>query len=78
MAGLLGQAGGLPGMVTGPLMFLQQAVAAGTGANQFMMTAYPDYVTEIDDPDGSSRVLKRKYLIIILFISDKGTGIIKW
>ena len=42
LAGLLGQAGGLPGMMTGPLMFPQQAIAAGSGANQFMMTAYPD------------------------------------
>tara|TARA_B100000282_G_scaffold15454_1_gene10787 strand:+ start:1189 stop:3072 length:1884 start_codon:yes stop_codon:yes gene_type:complete len=75
LAGLLGQAGGLPGMVTGPLMFPQQAVAAGSGANQFMMTAYPDYVTEIDDPDGPPGT-KKKVFDYNSFISDKGTGII--
>ena len=58
--------------MTGPLMFPQQAIAAGTGANQFMMTAFPEYQEDKVMEDGTTK----KVFNYDKFITEKGTGII--
>lgn len=74
LAGLLGQAGGLPDMITQPLMLPQRGYALGAGANQFLMSAYGDY-TEERQVEGAPPGTTERVFNYDKFIQDKGMSL---
>ena len=74
LAGLLGSAGGLPDMITQPLMLPQRGYALGAGANQFLMSAYGDY-TEERQVEGAPPGTTERVFNYDKFIQDKGMSL---
>ena len=74
LAGLLGQAGGLPDLITQPLMLPQRGYALGAGANQFLMSAYGDY-TEERQVEGAPPGTTERVFNYDKFIQDKGMSL---
>tara|TARA_B100000085_G_scaffold269584_1_gene281124 strand:- start:200 stop:2062 length:1863 start_codon:yes stop_codon:yes gene_type:complete len=74
LAGLLGQAGGLPDLITQPLMLPQRGYALGAGANQFLMSAYGEY-TEERQVEGAPPGTTERVFNYDKFIQDKGMSL---